>query len=358
MPEKQEIFYDNSNNSLYIRIINNSPEDNLHIINELDNNNIKNVILDLKEAEKNISIEFLLEKLKQYDNVITLVNNTISSELLNKIQSVSSTTINYDKLSFRDENQKIDFEKDMTTNLLNLPLEQVERLTEFNQDKFNEEMTKNYADLIIQDYYKYLNETAINRLKDTAVNTDGITDKILIRNLFSSLIDPPFSSKYGADINVNIKEGLVDLCTIDFLKKYSFMMDYEANYPRYVIFLREKLASLGNKENKYELIFKGNIDQIINCIFTDEEKFKEEIEKVEKHNTDYEILIHNIASLSPNNMTNLENNLIKLSSRVDSNDEALQIINETIPQIIPDISLETTKLINDYLHPDEMRLSA
>lgn len=358
MPNEFESFYDNSNKSLYIKITSNNPEYNLHIVNELDNHEIQNVILDLKNVESDISIDFLFEKLKQYDNVITLVNNAISPELLTKIRSISSTTINYDILAFRDEAQRLDFEKDLTTNLLNLPLEQVERLTDFNQDNFNDAMTRNYVDLIIQDYFKYLDEASIARFKDTVVNIKGITDEELIRKLFSSLIDPPFSTNYSVQINTNIKEGLIDFVTIDFLKKYNIMLDYEASYARYVIFLRDKLSTLGSKENELELIFKGNIEQIIAGMSLAEEKFKEELEKIENHTTDYETLIHNIAALSPENIVSLENNLIKLSSRVDSKEEALQIINETIPQIMPEISLQTTELINSYLHSEEISLSA
>ena len=136
MPNNNETFYNNSNETLYIKVINNDPEFNLHIINELNNHEIKKVILDLKEISNDVSIDYLLEKLKQYDYVMTLTNNNISPNLLSLIQSVSNTTLNYDNLSFRDEKQKEDFEKDITTNLLNLPLEQVERLTVFNLDKY------------------------------------------------------------------------------------------------------------------------------------------------------------------------------------------------------------------------------
>lgn len=358
MPNSLETFFDNTNNSLYIKLNENNSNFNLHIINELDNHEINNVILDLKEAGNDISIDFLIEKLKEYDKVITLVNSVIAPELLEKLQGVSNATINYDDLSFRDEKQKEDFEKDLTTNLLNLPLDYTERLTEFNSNKFNHEIAKNYVDLIVKDYYNYLDENAIERFKNTVIKIDGVEGADLIRTFLSSLIDLPFSSKLNVEDNTNIKEGLTDLVMMDFIKKHEIMLDYVPSFANIMLFLREKLALIGTKEDVLSLIFKGNIDQIITASNLEEDAFKEELTNASNHNSDYENLIHNIAVLSPENMVNLEKNMLKLSSRADSNLEALQIINDTIPYLLPEIGKDASDLINAYLNPEEISLSA
>ena len=358
MPNNNETFYDNTNASEYIKIISNDSAFFVHIINELENSsNVLNIILDLKYATNDISIDFLIEKLKQYGNVITLVNNKITGELLTKLQSVSSCTINYDTLSFRDEKQKEDFEKDLTTNILNLPLEKTDRLLEYNNEIFTNGMAKVYLDLIINDYAEYLDENSIERLKDTIIELKEEDSKYLIRTLFSSIIDLPFSPKLGTDINNKLKEALIDISVIDFLKKYSIMPDYSTNYPKEVIFLREKLKDLGSKENEKTLIFKGSIEQVINAISNEPEAFLNEVEQIDTNN--FSTLIHNIASLS-NNSNKFEEYLLKLSSRVDSKEEALSTINQTISELMPEseLSNQTNTLITEYLNQDGLTLSA
>ena len=358
MPNNNETFYDNTNSSEYIRITFNDSAFFVHIVNELDNNtNILHIILDLKEATNDISIDFLIEKLKQYGSVITLVNNKITGELLTKLQSVSSSILNYDTLSFRDEKQKEDFEKDLTTNILNLPLEKADKLLEYNDEIFTNGMSKAYLDLIINDYAEYLDENSVERLKDTIINLKGEDSKDLIRTLFSSIIDLPFSPKLGTETNSQLKEALIDISVIDFLKKYSIMPDYTTNYPKQVIFLREKLKSLGSKESEKTLIFKGSIEQVINAISNEPEAFITEVEQIDTDN--FSTLIHNIASLS-NNSNKFEEYLLKLSSRVDSKEEALSTINQTISELMPESELynQTNALITEYLNQNEIVLSA
>ena len=237
-----------------------------------------------------------------------------------------------------------------------MPLERVPRLTEFDLHNYNDAMARNYVDLIIQDYFKYLDGNAVARLKDMVVNLKGIEEEDLIRKIFSSLIDLPFSTKYSLQTNAGIKEGLTDICVLDFLRKYGILLDYETKYPGYVIFLREQLAGLGSKGAELELIFKGNIDQIISAFSLDEDRLNMEMRMIESHTTGYDILLHNIARLAPG--INLEKYLVKLSASVSSKTEALQIMNDTIKEVMPEISIEASKLINAYLHPEEVTIHA
>ncbi len=356
--QNRETFYDNSNFTQYIRITANDSDFFAYVINELDNNNnILNVILDLKGASNDISIDFLMERLKQYGNVISLVNNSITGPLLSKINEVSTSTLNYDTLAFRDEKQKEDFEKDLTTNLLNLPLEKVDSLLEFSDERYNNAVSKIYLDLIIKDYAEYLDENSIERLKDALINLKLGENENLIRNLFSSIITPAFSAKIGTETNYNIKEALIDISLIDFAKRHGIMNDFTPSNPKYVIFLREKLRSLGSKESETTLIFKGSIEQLIEALAKDADEFISELGKVNNNQDYYSTLMHNIASLSPNSEL-LEKYLFKLSSRVDSKEEALSIINTTISEVMPEFSNQTNLYISDYLNNNGKHLSA
>ena len=350
-------FYDNTKLSFYIELSSNNSEFNTHIINELNNHHITSIILDLKNASNDISIDFLIEKLKQFGNVITLTNSKLSPSLQSKIESVSSTTINYDTLSFRDEKQREDFEQDITTNILNLPIERVDKLVEFNQDVFNNAIEKDYLELILSEYGPYLSANAVDNLKNTVINTNGLTENEILYNIFSSIVNPAYSSKLNADINEKIKQSFIDLAIIDFSKKHHLMLNHEAKYPNYIIYIKEKISFLDDEESLTKLLFNGNIDTIIELIGLSNEELLEELQNVDKSDTSYDKLLHDISSLSPKYESKLNSILFKLSSRVNSKQEALGIINQTISELMPEIKEQTANLITSYLNQKDNIIS-
>ena len=355
-----ETYYDNTKLTQYIKLSTNDSDFSAHVINELTNRDkIFSIIIDLKDASNDISIDFLIETLKHYGTIITIVNNKINGPLLSKINEISSRTLNYDELSFRDEKQKEDFEKDLVTNILNLPLERVDKLFEINPENYTNNMAKIFLDMIIKDYAEYLDENSVERLKDTIINLKAMDDKELIRTLFSSLINPAYSPKLGTTANEKIKESLIDIIVFDFSKKHGILSDYESKYSYYVIFLKEKLLSLGSKEDQTTFIFKGSIEQLINAVSTEPETFIDEINSIGTEKDSFNTLLHNIA-LTSNNPTKFEEYLLKLSSRADTKEEAIMIINRTIKEISelePEISNKVVN-ISEYLNQSSLSLSA
>lgn len=345
-----ESFYDNTKLAYYIKLTSNDSTFNTHIINELDNHDIQTVILDLKETKGNLSIEFLIERLKQFGNIITITNNNLPPTLLSKVQEITSSLINYDTLSFRDEKQKEDFETDIITNILNLPLEKVEKLLEYNGDIFNDTMVKNYLELILKDYGNYVSPNTLENLKNTILNLKGLSDNEVLYNIFASLVSPAYSSKLDINYNEKIKQSFIDMAILDFSHNHEVLLDYEAKYPSYVIYLKEKLSFIEDKETLAKLLFSGNIDAIIELTGLTNEELEAELKNIDEKNTSYEKLLHEIASLSPKHATLLENYLLKLSTRVNTKEEALSIINTSIGDLMPELKSQTESLIANYLN--------
>ena len=185
----------------------------------------------------------------------------------------------------------------------------------------------------------------LNMFKNKSIDE---IESVLVHEIFHYFIRPEYLSE-NQSMSSKITEALVDICAIDFMKKYGIFPSYHSNYARYVIFMREKLLNVGDKDSQYFLIFNASISQIIQNTAKSPEAFISDFSKVEAHNTEYERLLSNISSLKPIYQEKLERGLLRLSSRLDTKEEALKEIMETMPAVMPELSEQIKNMITAYL---------
>lgn len=200
-------------------------------------------------------------------------------------------------------------------------------------------LNKDYLKKIKEDFITYLSEEKKQVLDELITSSQGMTlSEEEIRKAFHSLINPSAPIKYNIDSNIKdyITEGLVDLYTIDFMKKYNLFPSYMSDYYGNVLFMRDRLDFLPDEESKHKLSFLATTDQIIENTAGTPEEFLETYKKAKSHQTEYELLIRNIASFSPrqDRLDNYIRSLMRLSAR-NGKKEALSIIMQTMEELNP-----------------------
>ena len=134
------------------------------------------------------------------------------------------------------------------------------------------------------------------------------------------------------------------------MQKNSIFPSYHSNYSKYIIFMKERLESIGSNEEKLLLMFRGSIKQIIDLTSKSQEEFFTEFSKVESNETDFDKLLNSISALSQNNQDKMKRVLLKLATRSNSKLDAIEQMKTVIPSIMPEIGMQTRKLIDEYLN--------
>ena len=78
-----ETIYDNSTKTLYIKYLENDQLFCLHVIDQLNNNDIEKIVFDFRDAQITFTSGLLaiINKAKLYGSITFVVNNKISEEL-------------------------------------------------------------------------------------------------------------------------------------------------------------------------------------------------------------------------------------------------------------------------------------
>lgn len=201
------------------------------------------------------------------------------------------------------------------------------------------DLNGDYLKKIREEFSIYLSEDKKQVLDRLIANAQGMAiSEEGIRDAFHSLINPSDPIKYDIDANIKdyITEGLVDLYTIDFMKKYNLFPSYMSDYYDNVLFMRDRLDFLPDEQSKHKLSFLATIDQIIENTASTPEDFFETYKKAKNHQTEYELLIRNLASFSPrqDRVDDYISSLMRLSAR-NGRKEALSIIMQAMEELNP-----------------------
>ena len=210
---------------------------------------------------------------------------------------------------------------------------------------------KKYLKQIKEEYSSYLSDEKKMLLdKLIAENKSFGNESAIIREIFHMLVNPVVSASYpDEEMHTFITEGLVEICVIDFMSKHSIFPEYTSNYTSNILFMRDRLSSLGDVESQFMLIFNGNIDQIIETTSESKEEFISDYQKAKKHETAYDLLIQKIASFAPKEdmVEEYTTSLMRLSAKKGKK-EALSIIKQTMTELNPyDIENRTPEEIQD-----------
>lgn len=206
----------------------------------------------------------------------------------------------------------------------------------------------NYVNEIKKMFLPYLNEEKISYLDSLVINDLKPED---IQTIFKNLINPNISSKCPEELNRFIINGLIDMYTLDFFSKLGVYPEYYSNNPDAVIFIREKLSSLGDIENQIILSFKGSIDQIIQNTSSSYDEFVSDYEKCKNHETEYDMLIQKVGGLMPNlkHQEDYIASIMKLSAK-KGKVAALDIIKQALTELNPyDIDNCTPEEIQEFV---------
>ena len=227
------------------------------------------------------------------------------------------------------------------------------------------EMLKTYMNLISNEYKDYIPENRKESIK-TFIGSNNVVNRIvaeydgqeldviesqLIHEIFCYFISPEHLAGYE-QISSIISETISDIVALEFMQKNSIFPSYHSNYSKYIIFMKERLESIGSNEEKLLLMFRGSIKQIIDLTSKSQEEFFTEFSKAESNETDFDKLLNSISALSQNNQDKMKRVLLKLATRSNSKLDAIEQMKTVIPSIMPEIGMQTRKLIDEYLNPE------
>lgn len=420
-----ETIYDNSNSVLYIKLSEINPDANIHIIDQLENNSINKIIIDARGLSINDlnGFKMVLERIKSKNDIMSIVDDKTLSSIRNYLASLSLSTINYDRIIFNSKEEEVYFADNIIEQVLKLNTGKTEKLNISSEEIYYNAAARNYLYLILQDFGKYLSEETIAYLKaliekDNVILEqnheayvhfkEGLGEKIapenypsfhdgkvfgddkihiylnvfpnhkredieslLIYILFHYIVKPRYSEKYTAfpNLNSDITNGLVDMLALDFLIKHGIFPNYHSNFANNVIFVREKLKTVGGPEERYMLVLNGTIDQIIAATSKNSDDFIEEYKTFGTKETKIDKLISSISNLDQAHAEGYKRSLLKLISRIGI-DAALPVIKDTFLEMTPEMmpgktkeDIETIKkqvvtYIDEYTNQQHVKLAA
>ena len=242
--------------------------------------------------------------------------------------------------------------------LNNKAKEYLREIKEEYQDSLSEEKQTYIDELIQKDII--LDSNILEKIITSREDIEGL----IINQLFHYLINPSPSVKYNdAELTNFITLGLVDIYAIGFMKEREIGLEYYSNYYNNVLFMKDRLSFLPDKESQDRLVFMGNIDQIIENTSNSPEGFMKEYREAKEHQTEYELLIRSIASHFPikDREESYFRSIMRLSVRTGK-EEAISIIKKSIMELDPNnidnrtpeeiiaFQRETIDTINSYLN--------
>jgi len=276
---------------------------------------IKNISNDNNLVERIFIIRGIPNTIVEY-----LTRNNI---ILEELESISLSNVS--ALDYIDILNNKDIPHEKRNKLLSVYLKRISKYYDNTKlreelDEYLNNLSKTYIKIILNKYGKYLTNEARIRLRKAyttnCVVIDNTYDKLIIKYLNNNIDISNLPDAHGTrvfnddkihfyitknnksledlertcsgillhellhlvvrpkrvkDENINrvVDEGLVDMLTRDINKEYHINEDYSSNYAPYILYIRNTLEGL---ENKNDLIFKGNVKDIVSLSNIDELK--------------------------------------------------------------------------------------
>lgn len=176
---------------------------------------------------------------------------------------------------------------------------------------------------------------------------------MLIHELLHYFISPEYMNIPGFEnsesINSYITEGLVDMCARDLMSDNQSLETYNSKYASNVILVREKLSKIESLEQKMNLIFQGNMEQIISKIFGSSDKAVQEYSASKKRQTIFDEMIKQLAvSCNEENAQGIENYIYNLSANAKNKKEAINAIRYDGERLYPEKKDSINNIIYTY----------
>ena len=201
----------------------------------------------LKQMEKELN-----ENAKKYLSIIKEeYGEYISKDLMEELQK---------SMLIKLESNPIEYLNNQRDSILNEP-----NLTEVQkeQELLNLDVPLAHGGRVFNDNVIHIYPFKLIDVKEplTINEIKNKCDSIIIHELLHFFIRPEYITNSNAnkdinDMNKYTGEALVDMCARDIQTKYHIHEnDYDANYSKYVVFIREALEKITDERKKIEMIF-------------------------------------------------------------------------------------------------------
>lgn len=162
------------------------------------------------------------------------------------------------------------------------------------------------------------------------------TEGLLMHELFHFFVRPEFRDENNnvvaavgefEQIRHDTSEALVDMCARDVNMKYGINQGYSSNYANNVIFFREALNNIENKDERMNLVFNGNVSDIFNKTTKEGYNTYNEYYNNKYMNTEFHQIINDYAT---NNALGKEEgakrSMLNIAANCESKEKALVTI--------------------------------
>lgn len=257
----------------------------------------------------------------------------------------------------QNENKYLDNQKQ---NIMNDPLLTEEKKKE-ELDKLKVPLAHGgrvYNDNVIHFYPFIIQKGDSNKTNEKILHE---CESVLIHELLHYFIRPQslntIDNEQLKGINSFTTEGLVDMCARDIQVKYGLYPDYSSDYGPNVIFIREALSNVPNKDDKMRLVFNGSIEQFYRETSTQNYNSIENYIKSKNKTSEFDNVISSICSIVSNDRKEMESkkkSLYNYSANFPSKNDALIGIRNFGLSTFPDKAGLIDKIFSSYNDSDLM----
>lgn len=179
-------------------------------------------------------------------------------------------------------------------------------------------------------------------------NQKRLCEETLIHELLHYFIRPEYlNQEVIKEGNSFITEGLVDMCARDIQTKYQLYPNYNSNYGPNVLYVREALSNIPNKEDKMKLVFQGSIKDFYEKTSTREYNSVENMLASKRKTTPFDQHLSDITNLMSNDENRKESYkrfLYNYASNFESKGKAMNSIEKELQNRGIQVKQETHEL--------------
>ena len=162
------------------------------------------------------------------------------------------------------------------------------------------------------------------------------TESVLMHELFHYFVRPEYVDENNNAVQVtgeyeeirkDTSEALVDMCARDVNMKYGINQTYKSNYANNVVFFREALNNIPDKDERMKLVFNGSVQDVFNKTTIDGYNTFNEYYSNKNKNTEFHQTIKDYAvSNAPGMEEKAEKEMLNVAANCESKDKALSTI--------------------------------
>ena len=191
---------------------------------------------------------------------------------------------------------------------------------------------------------------------------ENVCEGILIHELLHYFISPEYINIPGVEnsnsINSYITEGLVDMCARDLMTEEQtlepILKTYNSNYASNVIFVREKFDKIESQKEKMNLIFQGNMEQIVSKVFVNSDKLIQEYSAFKNKQTTFDVMIKQVAvSCDKERSQGIENSIYNISANAKNKTQAIIDIRNIGEKLYPEKRDNINDIIDNYEYTEK-----